>query len=303
MGTKITKQQFEERVHEVHPFSKIQILDYDKIKGPMSYQCLRCGEIYKVKSAGDIFSRLNPCSCHKDFYSREAKIRYFEAKQTAIKVIQVKGDKTFLHCENCGEDFERTTASVMTSFNSCPNCNNRFDKQTLTIAEAENILLKKFPNQKYRILEYQNYKKEAKIECLDCHFVYKGAFSAFLNSRGCPRCYRKQSKGETKIELWLQSKKIDFIKQKPLDQRADTHRYKFDFFLPYYNLAIEYNGEQHYIQKKGRFDKLSVTQQRDKVKEEYCKEMEIKLLVIPYWEYNNIEDILSKRFNDYPAKE
>lgn len=301
MGTKITKQQLEERIHKVHPFSKIQIIEYEeKIKGPLVYKCQNCGKIHTLKSAGDIFSKLNPCDCHKEFYSREEKIRYFEKQQDTIEVVCVKGDKTSLYCKNCGFQFERTTVSVMASFDSCPNCNNHFDKQKDSKAKIEQLLVELFPGHHYQVLECNGHKGISKIKCLDCHFVYEGDFVSFKQSRGCPRCHRKQSKGESKIEKWLEDNKVNFIKQKSLDLQSDMRRYKFDFYLPDYSLAIEYNGEQHYFQKKGRFDELSITQKRDVIKKEYCERWGIELFIIPYWECNNIEKILERRLNDYP---
>ena len=69
---------------------------------------------------------------------------------------------------------------------------------------------------------------------------------------------------------------------------------KFDFAI--FNekneikLLIEYNGEQHYnpIEKWGGEEKLIIQQERDARKKQYCEEHNIPLLVIPYWEYDNI---------------
>ena len=36
---------------------------------------------------------------------------------------------------------------------------------------------------------------------------------------------------------------------------------------------------------------------RDTIKTVYCKENNIKLIRIPYWEFNNIENILIKELN------
>jgi hypothetical protein len=54
---------------------------------------------------------------------------------------------------------------------------------------------------------------------------------------------------------------------------------------------IEYNGEQHYIDKFGK-EKFIQQQRNDKMKHEYCNRKNIKLINIPYWEFDNIENIL-----------
>lgn len=39
---------------------------------------------------------------------------------------------------------------------------------------------------------------------------------------------------------------------------------------------------------------LKDIQYRDSIKTQYCKDNKIKLLRIPYWDYNNIETILTQ---------
>jgi len=66
----------------------------------------------------------------------------------------------------------------------------------------------------------------------------------------------------------------------------------FDFYLPDYNLCIEYDGIFHY---EDIFDKpydFKTGKKRDKIKTKYCKDNNINLLRIPYWEFDNIEEIL-----------
>lgn len=76
--------------------------------------------------------------------------------------------------------------------------------------------------------------------------------------------------------------------------------YRFDFYLPQYNLFIEYDGEQHY--KPVRYHTQSDdeaeqnfkrTQKHDKIKNLYCEDNHINLLRIPYWEKENINEIIS----------
>jgi len=77
---------------------------------------------------------------------------------------------------------------------------------------------------------------------------------------------------------------------------------KFDFYLPDYNLCIEFNGIQHYepIDFAGRgydwskenFKKIKIN---DKIKTKYCRNNNIPLLIIPYWKFDNIEEMLSQK--------
>ena len=50
----------------------------------------------------------------------------------------------------------------------------------------------------------------------------------------------------------------------------------------------------------GGLKKLLYTQQNDKIKNEYCKNNNIRLIRIPYYEINNIEKILYEYLFNLP---
>src|SRR5699024_11548816 len=58
----------------------------------------------------------------------------------------------------------------------------------------------------------------------------------------------------------------------------------FDFYIPKYNLCIEYHGEQHY-KDSGWFnstEEFNDLQKRDRIKKQYCIDNDIDFLEIPY---------------------
>jgi hypothetical protein len=65
--------------------------------------------------------------------------------------------------------------------------------------------------------------------------------------------------------------------------------------LPDYNICIEYDGIQHFESVDYFGGELGFinTQMRDNIKNEYCKNNNIKLIRIPYWDYENIDQILT----------
>lgn len=74
----------------------------------------------------------------------------------------------------------------------------------------------------------------------------------------------------------------------------------FDFYLPDYNILIEYDGEQHFkpvdFASKGLEWATKIfeyNQIKDKIKNDYCKDNNIRLIRIPYWDFDNIETILA----------
>lgn len=149
------------------------------------------------------------------------------------------------------------------------------------------------PEYDYSEVDYINAKSDIKI-IYPKHGPFITKPEIFLMGCGCPRC--SESKGERAIREWLKNQKIDFSDQ---HRFSDLKRHPYDFFLPNYNLIIEYNGEQHYKEipdyfrrKEGCFDGQLM---RDKIKKDYAEKNGYDLLVIPYWEFKNIDKILSEK--------
>ena len=78
----------------------------------------------------------------------------------------------------------------------------------------------------------------------------------------------------------------------------------YDFYLPKYNLLIEYQGEFH-DGSAGKYSRINIKKQQehDRRKKQYAKDNNIKLLEIWYWDYDNIEKILEKIINGYSRKQ
>ena len=104
-----------------------------------------------------------------------------------------------------------------------------------------------------------------------------------LRGSGCPKC--NTSKGENAIADWLSKKNIVYKPQETFDDCKDKYVLRFDFYLPDYNILIEYNGKQHYepIDFFGGQEGFEKNVKRDKIKENYCKENNITLIKIPYF--------------------
>lgn len=99
----------------------------------------------------------------------------------------------------------------------------------------------------------------------------------------------KPSKGEEKIKEILESNNIKFEREKTFST-CGNGLFRFDFFLPDMNICIEYDGEQHFrpieiFGGKEGFDK-QITY--DNIKNQWCKQNNIKLIRIPYIDYDKI---------------
>ena len=149
----------------------------------------------------------------------------------------------------------------------------------------------------YKLLstEYKNNKEKLSIVCPKGHHFDNMCFSSFKNdNQRCPLC--NESKGEKRISEILDNFNILYIPQYKFDDCKFKYKLPFDFYLPQYNICIEYDGGQHFkiIEHFGGLDGFINTKIRDTIKNIYCKDNNIKLIRIPYWEFDNIEKILKE---------
>ena len=89
------------------------------------------------------------------------------------------------------------------------------------------------------------------------------------------------------ISEFLNGLNIDYVTQKRFDDcknKKGTDTLTFDFYIPFYNMVIEYDGEHHFkpIKGWGGEEKFITTQQNDCIKNDYCKLNNITLLRLPY---------------------
>lgn len=125
---------------------------------------------------------------------------------------------------------------------------------------------------------------ECVCDCGNIAYVPSGQLTrGHTLSCGC----RHKSKWEMFIDNLLVGLNIDFIPQKRFPDcvnQKGSDMLPFDFYLPDYNLIIEYDGEHHFQPVKGwgGEEKFNITQQNDYIKTNYCQKNNITLLRIPY---------------------
>lgn len=103
-----------------------------------------------------------------------------------------------------------------------------------------------------------------------------------------------ESIGEELTAQFLNKYNIKYEREKTFSLCIDKTLLPFDFYLPDYHICIELNGSQHYKMVGDMTEKdLKSQQHRDRIKKKYCRDHNIKLLIIPYTDYDNIEAILT----------
>ena len=98
-------------------------------------------------------------------------------------------------------------------------------------------------------------------------------------------CKLIASAGEESIIKILTDAGITFEREKTYpDLRGNNNKpLRYDFYLPDYNLLIEYDGKQHFLYDEyGYGQDLVNIQYRDNIKNQYCFDNNINLIRIPY---------------------
>lgn len=201
--------------------------------------------------------------------------------------------KTKFKCLIDGYVWETTPYHILHN-SGCPMCASRKQSERQTFSHEEYIKrLKEITNSIIPIEKYLRNDVPILHKCLNCNHEWQvSPYSLITERTGCPKC--NCTKGENRIIKFLEDNNIDYVFQKKFDDLKYVNYLFYDFYIPNYNVLIEYDGEFHYIDvfKNGEFENAKL---RDNLKDEYAKKNNIKLIRIPYWDFNNIETILKTR--------
>ena len=234
--------------------------------------CLKCSGNIK-KTTEDFINEL------KEVNNDIEVLGEYVSNKTKIKV----------KCKIDGYEWE-VTPNVLLSGHGCPKCSGKVRKNTEYFINE----LKEINNDIEVLGEYINAFTKIKCKCKKDGYEWEATPNSLLRGQGCPKC--NESKGEKRIAEYLDSKNINYIPQYKFDNCKSKYKLPFDFYIPSLNIVIEYDGIQHYeiVEYFGGFNIFIDTKIRDTIKTIYCKENNIKLIRIPYWDFDKIEEILEK---------
>ncbi len=196
-------------------------------------------------------------------------------------------------CPKHGE-FERKPYLFLSGHN-CRNCQR--EKNRLSTDEFVKRAIAKHGNKfDYSKVDYKGGLEPIIISCKK-HGDFTQIPEQHIAGSGCPYC--NESRGEKDINLILKNNNIDFIRLKRFDDCISDRgrRLIFDFYLPKYNMCIEYDGRQHYepVNYFGGLESYNRLKLLDSIKDKYCDDNNIKLIRVSYkiTGYNRILSYLS----------
>lgn len=214
-------------------------------------------------------------------------------------------DNIELLCLKTNEIIKTTPRNILL-VNKCNNCLNKIKEyikanktkgKTTKLTQEEFIIkanLKHNNKYDYSKTIYTLNKNKIDIIC-PIHGSFTTTANHHSRGTGCTKC--RESKGEEKIRIFLENNSIINKQEKIFEGSKTGKSYpRFDFYLPNQNICIEFDGRQHYepIEQWGGIKEFKKVKKRDENKNVFCTENNIKLIRIPYWDYDEIEKILKK---------
>ena len=291
-----TLQTFEDKANSLTS-DKIKVLEFNGVKAQAKFKCLTCGKEQTV-SRGEVLVRAGKkyqcqfCHTPKERITLEVRHKIENlCKKNNLELLEYKNASSpvKLKCKKCNKEFTREAQRLLKN-TKCPSC---FRTGTMSLEKFEEELEKRY-GKEYSIVDRSKYTQTHKKILVkhQCGFTWSITPSNLLFHQ-CPKCSRKTSKGEKAIQNYCEENDINYCWQ--WQQKIEGKTLYFDFYLPNYKLAIEFQGEQHYIPVRywGGDEAFEKRKINDQLKRDWCKEKNITLLEIPYTKFQQIENILS----------
>lgn len=293
---KLTQKEFEDRIANRFPQETFVVVSYSGIGSPGEIRCASCGQIISVGRAGNFLAKnkVFGCrSCHDCRWGREVKWAEVEKRYTVELFSYAGTHRSYkLTCKKCGAERVGTFGNLYRHI----SCRCEGQKNDWTVPELNARLINR-----YIVLadKVQGISYKTDVRCVRCGRIWNVRIADILysNRGGCPSCryLDKQSLGEAMVERCLDTLGVKYEREVFLKNSLQ----RFDFFIPSFNTAIEYNGAQHYRYTEmfhENMDGFLSQLERDRRKARYCQANGINLLVIPYsWKEDKVSHFLTDK--------
>lgn len=280
--------------------------NYVNMRTPIKTRCKKCGREWDANvvslcqgSGCDKCKKSKPKKTHEKFIEEMSLV---QPNLIITSIYAGDAKEVSYKCKIDNYEGVTTAGRLLSKMTQCTCCVKKklHDTQILPYEEFEKRLSKINPD--ITILSgYDGYESKVTLMCNKHNKIYiQRAGDALKGNCGCSQCV--SSKGENKVEKILQENSIDYIKQYKFDDCRDIKPLPFDFYIPSLNIAIEYQGQQHYspVNFGGCSDEVALKnfenqRRRDEIKFQYCQNNKIKLLLIPYTEFDNLSKIIKEK--------
>lgn len=289
-----SKEQFIEKLDKKYPDNKIDVVgEYINSKTKIKCRCKVCGKEWMPTPDNLMHGKGCP-NCSVGGLKPKTNEKFLEEynkkfpNSNIIFLSKYNGVKEKIQCKCKLHNYVwETTPDSLLQGHGCLKCGGSIPKTT---NEFKKEFYGKFPNSNIEIIG--EYKKESfpiLCKCKACGNEWNTTTPhRLLNGNGCPKC--ANSKGNNLIEEILKNNGVQFEKEMKFENCKLKDYLRFDFYIPNKEVAIEYDGEQHFKATGlyGGNEGFKTRIECDNIKNLYCKNNNISLLRIPY-KYNPIK--------------
>lgn len=325
-----TKQDYENKISELYGNKFKLVSEFIDFNTKIKIKHVKCDSIFEILPNELTRSRrqenfkkdLCPLCTNKNLYTEEenkeklkilskGQLSHIGSNKTNTR------QKTVFRCNICGNTFKTSYHNIFENYKKkknkdnfiyCKYCNYKIGKDTTSYKKE----LKEKRHNQYILCknkEYKNTDTKIKIRHKTCNkSLYYNPSDLLYGNVSCPYCYGMYSKNgarskyEMLIEYYLYKFNIEYIKEYTTTNLKYKSSLYFDFYLPEYNLAIEYDGSIHF-KESIKIEKLKIKRKRDLIKNKCCKKLNISLLRIPFGlTKDSIYDILDSLNNEKLTK-
>jgi len=312
MTRKKTNEEFINELYNLrgNQYEVLEKYNGSRIKLLTRHNCNECNNYEWEVSPYDLISKEVQCPVCQ--HKKQGEMRARSQETFESQVFNVFGDKYIIkgkfknidkqievYCTICNKSWSPIPYHLLNG-HGCPHCNGNAQKTT---DEFTQQIKDKHKNRYTVIGKYINSKTKIEILCNICNepwLIFPN--NLIRDYGGCPNC--NLNRAELAIKECLTQKQINFKPQYKFDDCRNIKPLPFDSaILDEYNNVIgliEADGQQHFepvrfggISQEKAEKNFIETKKRDKIKTEYCEKNHIPLLRIPYWEFNNIEQIIN----------
>lgn len=293
MPTKLTTEEFIKRAKGVHG----DRYDYSLTKYIKAHEKVKiiCSEhgVFEQNPRGHLTGQ----QCIKCYIKNRdfSSIRKFTKEKFIEKSIEVHGDKydySLVNYKNSQQEveiicskhgvFKQKPVYHINNKSNCPHCamNIRHQKTRKSddfITKSKEVHGDEYD---YSNVIYKNRRSNVEIVCKK-HGPFLQTPGSHIKGYGCNKC-GINSVGENKLLNIFESKKIKYLHQHTFDNCKNIRKLPFDFYLEGHNVCVEFHGLQHFESVKyfGGISSFKKQLKSDLIKEEYCKENKISLIIL-----------------------
>ena len=280
MAKKLTTEEFKLQLSREHP--ELELLsDYNGNKNYITVKCVKHNHTFNTKpnwlhagsSCQKCYDERRGNTTRKNTYAFVEESKKIHNDKYDYSKVEYRNNytKICIICPEHGEFWQ--TPNKHLSGQGCPKCAGKNITTDEWIKKASIIHQQRYDYSKV------NYINNSTKVCIICpiHGEFWQTPDKHTQGEGCPIC--NNSKMELLVRKELDENNINYEQQKQFNWLG---KQKLDFYLPDYNIAIECQGRQHFIEiphfdgKNGLKTRII----RDVTKNNLCNENSIKLFYI-----------------------